>query len=70
MIVSFQERGKKRGGASCVETQDPEGENSRSMTTRLCRPGAYAVIHTNKVLGNDNRIVPIVQATDQLALHG
>jgi hypothetical protein len=40
------------------------------MAMGLHCPGANTVVDTQKVLGNDNRIVAIVQTTDQLSSNG
>jgi hypothetical protein len=46
------------------------GFNSRSLAMRLGRPGAYPVIHPQKVLRNDDSIVSIVETTDQFTPYG
>jgi hypothetical protein len=40
------------------------------MAVRLCRPCTYAIIYPEKVLRNDDRVVPIIHATNQFALDG
>jgi regulator of RNase E activity RraA len=34
------------------------------MTMRLGCPGTYTIVDTDKVLGDNDGVVPIVQATD------
>lgn len=46
------------------------GNHSRGMTTRLSRPGAYTIVDTKEVLGDNDCIVTIVQTANELALDG
>lgn len=55
--------------SATLYTCDPT-HHSRSMATRLSRPGAYTVVDAEKVLRDDDGVVAIVQTANELAADG